>query len=60
MIRLLTIPQAAKEMAISAYTAGRLARNGVLPRVVIGKRIVRIPEQAVSEFIKQRTIGGTK
>lgn len=46
---LLTIPQAAEQMAVSISTVGRLIRSGELPSVTLG-RSRRIPSPVIEQY----------
>jgi excisionase family DNA binding protein len=47
----LTIQQAAKELGISEYMADKLAKDGVLRIVKLGK-LIRIPRIALDELMR--------
>ena len=47
----LTIQQAAKELGISEYMAGKLVKDGKLRTVRLGK-LVRVPRVALDELLR--------
>jgi excisionase family DNA binding protein len=51
--KLLTIKEVAGRMNISIRSAQALVRGGILPRLKIGHRLVRVPESAISQMIKR-------
>ena len=53
---LLTFEQVGLRLGVVTNYARRLADNGVLPKVKIGRRCVRVPASAVEEFIAKRTV----
>lgn len=53
---LLTFEQVGQRLGVVTSYARRLADSGVLPKVKIGRRCVRVPSSAVEEFIAKRTI----
>jgi excisionase family DNA binding protein len=53
---LLTFEQVGLRLGVVTNYARRLADNGLLPKVKIGRRCVRIPSSAVEEFIAKRTV----
>jgi excisionase family DNA binding protein len=50
--KLLTIKEVADRMNISIRSAQALVRCGILPRIKIGHRLVRVPEAAINQMIK--------
>ena len=53
---LLTVEEAARRLGIGRSLAWRLVRSGELPSVRLG-RLVRIPEQSLTDWLKQRIRG---
>lgn len=54
---LLTVPEAARRLALGRATAYRLVQTGDLPSVRIG-RTVRVPAAALDTWVRARTTGG--
>ena len=50
--KLLTIKEVAYRMNISIRSTQALVRCGILPRIKIGHRLVRVPESAINQMIK--------
>jgi excisionase family DNA binding protein len=55
---LLTVTEAAQRLSLGRGTTYQLVQRGELPVVRIG-RAVRVPVQALEEWIAARTVGGT-
>ena len=53
--RLLKVPEAAERLALGRTHTYDLITRGLLPHIRIG-RAVRIPEAALNEFLKSRTV----
>jgi excisionase family DNA binding protein len=53
---LITVEEAARRLGIGRSLAWRLVRSGELPSVRLG-RLVRIPEQSLADWLKQRARG---
>jgi excisionase family DNA binding protein len=53
---LITVEEAARRLGIGRSLAWRLVRSGELPSVRLG-RLVRIPEQSLADWLKQRVRG---
>jgi len=53
---LITVEEAARRLGIGRSLAWRLVRSGELPSVRLG-RLVRIPEQALADWLKLRIRG---
>jgi excisionase family DNA binding protein len=51
MQKLLTIPEAAKLLRVSQDHVRLLIRQGRLPHIKIGPRLVRIPRGGLSDFL---------
>lgn len=54
-VRLITIPEAAKRLAIGPAYAYELARRGELPTVQVGKKYKRVSEKALAELMAPQT-----
>jgi ABC-type phosphate transport system auxiliary subunit len=54
--RLLTKAQVADRLEASISYVGQLLAAKILPRVRLSYKVTRIPEQAVEEFIRSKTI----
>ena len=50
--KLLTMKETAKKLTVSTMTISRMLNAGLLPRVHVSPRNVRIPEQAVEKFLQ--------
>jgi len=50
----LTREQVAQRLGISARTVDRMLERGELPRKLISKRLVRIPESALQSLTKEK------
>lgn len=48
----LSVPEAAEELGVDKSTVYRLAANGTLPHVRIGRRIV-IPREALARWLAE-------
>ena len=57
---LLTVDDAASRLCIAKRTLYRLTDGGALPVVRITPRAVRIPADAIEEFIRARTVRRAK
>ena len=51
--KLCTIAATAKFLDVSEMTIHRLLKAGKLPKVKVSDRLIRIPESAISTFLKQ-------
>lgn len=51
---LLTVPEAARLLRISRNTAYELIRQGEIPAVRLGERIIRIPRFALEQWISRQ------
>lgn len=51
---LVTLPQAARRLGISNYTARQMARRGQLPMVLTGRRL-RVPSRALRDLVRVST-----
>ena len=54
-VSLITIPEAAKRLAIAPAHAYELARRGELPTVQVGKKYKRVCKKALAELIGRQT-----
>jgi excisionase family DNA binding protein len=54
-VSLITIPEAAKRLAITRGYAYELARRGELPTVQVGKKYKRVPEKGLEELMARQT-----
>lgn len=48
--KFLTVAEVAKRWRVSNMTVYRMVESGTLPALKIGKRSVRIPESAVTDY----------
>ena len=55
-----TIKKAAELLGISHETIRRRIFDGSLPAVIIAANCTRIPESALAQFLKERTVGAPK
>ena len=53
---LMTVTEAARQLALSRATMSDMVRAGRIPSVRIGPRTVRIPADGLSRWIAERTV----
>ena len=58
--KLLTVGQAVEKLAVSRRTLYRWIDSGTLPTVRFSSRCIRIPEDGISNFIRERTVNSVK
>lgn len=56
--KMLTVDEVAARMGVRRTTVFKLLRRGSLPRVKLGHRITRIPEQGVTHLLESATTNG--